>query len=170
MTSFIWLLTPPITSAALSRMPQAINSLAAWSPLTGLIFMLRSMGTAYNEVVVALLDGSNSWRVLRRFTNVLVAAGTGLLLLFVLTPLSAFWFGTISALGVDLTNLAVSGLWLALPLPALTTLQSWYQGGIMFGRKTRGITELVVLFLLISLIMLTLGVIWGGLTGLYIGC
>ena len=119
--------------------------------------------------MAALLDETNSWRVLRRFTNILVAVGTGLLLLFVLTPLSAFWFGTISALGVDLTNLAVSGLWLALPLPALTTLQSWYQGGIMFGRKTRGITESVVLFLLISLIMLTLGVIWGGLTGLYIG-
>jgi len=169
LTSFIWLLSPPITSAALNRMPQAIDSLAVWGPLTGLVFMLRSLGTAYNEVVVALLDDPGSWPVLRRFTNILIAAGTGIMLLFVLTPLSGFWFGNISALGDDLTNLAVKGLWLALPLPALTALQSWYQGGIMFGRHTRGITEAVVLYLITSVTMLSLGVLWGEMVGLFVG-
>ena len=56
MTSLLSLLVQPIGAAALSRMPQAIESLATWSVVGGLIFMLRSFGVAYNEVVVALLE------------------------------------------------------------------------------------------------------------------
>ncbi|MFZ6026089.1 MAG: hypothetical protein ACOYYS_00120 [Chloroflexota bacterium] len=169
MTSFIWLLTPPITSAAINRMPQAIASLAAWSPLTGLVFMLRSLGNAYNEVVVALLDEQGSSPNLRRFVWVLVLAGTAIVLFFVLTPFAGFWFGRLSALDSELAGLAVSGLWLALPLPALTVLQSWFQGGLMHARKTAGISESVVLYLVGSLVLLGGGVVWGGLTGLFVG-
>jgi hypothetical protein len=169
MTSFISLLAPPITSAALSRMPQAIASLAAWSPLTGLVFMLRSLGNAYNEVVVAMLDEKGSSPNLRRFIWVLSLAGTAIVLLFALTPLAAFWFGRISALDTELAGLAVTGLWMALPLPALSVLQSWFQGNLMHGRKTGGITESVVLYLIVSVLLLGGGVAWGGMTGLYVG-
>jgi hypothetical protein len=169
MTSFIWLLTPPLTSAALSRMPNALASLAAWSPLTGLVFMLRSLGNAYNEVVVTLLDEKGASPNLRRFIWVLSLTGTAVALLFVLTPLAAFWFGRLSALDAELADLAVMGLWLALPMPALTVLQSWFQGSLMHGRKTGGISESVVLYLIGSVALLGGGVAWGGMTGLLVG-
>jgi len=54
-------------------------------------------------------------------------------------------------------------------LPALTVYQSWYQGAILHGRKTRGITESVVIYLVSSAIILTAGVVWGGTIGLYVG-
>ncbi len=61
------------------------------------------------------------------------------------------------------------GLWVALPMPALSTLQSWYQGAILHSRRTRGITESVAIFLAASAAVLFAGVVWGGATGLYVG-
>ena len=69
MTSLISLLVNPIGSAALGRMPFPVESLALWQVLGGLIFMVRSLGIAYNEVVVALLDEVRSSRALRRFAS-----------------------------------------------------------------------------------------------------
>ena len=67
-TSLLLLLTQPLGSAALGRMPRALESLAAWPILSGFIFVFRSLGMAYNEVVVALADEPQSLGSLRRFT------------------------------------------------------------------------------------------------------
>jgi hypothetical protein len=169
MTSLLTLIVQPMGSAALSRMPQPLESLAAWPVVTGLIFMLRGLGMAYNEVVVALLDEPRSQETLNRFTNWLAIGTTAGLLLLAATPLSAFWFETISALSPGLANLARTGLWIGLFMPAMTVYQSWYQGAILNGRRTRGITEAVIIFLVSSGTLLTAGVIWGQVIGLYIG-
>jgi len=168
MTSLIGLLVQPIGSAALSRMPIALTSLAVWPVVSGVSFLVSSMGIAYNEVVVALLDEPGSVRNLRRFMALLAALTTAGLLLVVLTPLSAFWFERVSALTPELANLARRGVWLILPLPALAVLQSWYQGLILYGRRTRGITEAVAIFLVSSVIILWAGVMWGKVAGLYV--
>lgn len=169
MTSLLMLLANPIGSAAISRMPQPLNSLAVWPVVTGLIFMLRSLGIAYNEVVVALLDEPRSSLNLQRFAWILSGATTLVLVLVAATPLSAWWFGDVSALRGPLEALARAGLWLALLLPALTAMQSWYQGMILFGRRTRGITESVVIYLLTSALIYGVGVLYGNTNGLYIG-
>lgn len=169
MTSLLTLLANPIGSAALSRMPRPLESLAVWPVITGIIFMFRGMGTAYNEVVVALLDEKRSSPSLQRFSDILATVSTAAILILVVSPLSTLWLKYISALTIDLVILAQRGLWLALPLPALTVYQSWYQGAILHGRKTRGITESVVIYLVSSAIILTAGVVWGGTIGLYVG-
>jgi len=168
MTSLLTLLANPIGSAALSRMPRNLDSLAVWPVVTGIVFMLRSLGVAYNEVVVALLDERGAYASLKRFATTLSLATTGLLLLVAATPLSSFWFAKISALPADLAQMAQLGLWLALPLPALSVLQSWYQGALLHGKRTRGISESVVIYLVTSAIILGIGVAWGGTTGLYV--
>lgn len=169
LTPLLNLLQQPIGSMALSRMPLSVPSLAVWSVITGLIFLPRSLGLAFNEVVVALLDRPGAVRVLRRFAGFLFVGTTGFLLLIAATPLSPFWFGRLSALSPELTALAVTGLWLALPAPGLTALQSWYQGSILHGRRTRGITESVALALLTSSIVLLVGVATNRIVGLYVG-
>jgi hypothetical protein len=169
MTSLLTLLANPIGSAALSRMPEALDSLAAWPVVTGLLFMFRSLGTAYNEVVVALLDEPRSSNNLQRFASILAWASTLGLLLVAATPVAHFYFGIVSALPQRLVILAQTGLWFVLPLPALSVLQSWYQGAILHGRRTRGVTEAVFVYLVVSAITLTAGVVWGGIIGLYIG-
>lgn len=169
MTSLLALLAQPIGSAGLSRMPEALASLAVWPVVTGLIFMTRSLGVAYNEVVVALLDEPGSAQSLRRFALWLASVGSAVLLLLAATPLSRFWFEQVSALNPHLAGLARTALWLAIPLPALSVFQSWFQGTILHGRRTRGITEAVAVYLAASIAVLGVGVAWGQVIGLYVG-
>jgi hypothetical protein len=169
MTSLITLLANPIGSAALSRMPEPLISLAVWPVVTGVLFMFRSLGVAFNEVVVALLDEPHSSHNLRIFANWLIGTSTAALALVAFTPLARLYFDQIAALQPDLVKLAQIGLWFTLPLPALSVLQSWYQGAILWGRRTRAITEAVGIYLLTSTLSLTAGVVWGQTIGLYIG-
>lgn len=169
LTSLLSLIAQPIGSAALSRMPQALTSLAVWPVVTGLVFMARGLGIAFNEVVVALLDEPDARAALRRFTLWLSLSTTTILAIMAATPLSRLWFQGLSALPPDLAAMARMGLWVALPMPALSTLQSWYQGAILHSRRTRGITESVAVFLATNAAVLFAGVTWGKLTGLYVG-
>ncbi len=169
MTSLIFLLAQPIGSAAISRMPNALASLAVWPVVSGLIFMFRSPGVAYNEVVVALMDQPRSYTNLRRFTSWLALLTFLALLLVTATPISTWWFVSFSALPPELAELARTSLWLALPLPVMSVLQSWYQGSLLHGRRTRGVTEAVVVYLVSIAILLAAGVAWGQVAGLYIG-
>jgi len=91
------------------------------------------------------------------------------LLIVVATPLAPFWFGRVSALPPRLVTLSRRALWLALPMPGLTVLQSWYQGAIVHSRRTRGITESLAAFLLTNSAILWAGVLWGQVAGLYVG-
>jgi hypothetical protein len=169
MTSLMTLLTLPMGSAALSRMPMALESLAVWSVVGGLVFMLRSLGVAYNEVVVALLDEPCAVNSLRRYAAYLVAGTTILWILVTGTQLSTLWFGRVMALAPPLVEIARVALWFALPIPAFNVLQSWFQGLILSSRRTRGISEAVAVSLLTTGIILTIGVFWGRTTGLFVG-
>ena len=169
MTSLFRLLAEPLSSAALSRMPRALDSLAVWSIVSGFIFLLRSFGVSFNEVVIALLDEPRSFRPLRRFMIFLTIAVTLLLLVVVATPLAMVWFKTVSGLRNELAMLSRRGLWVAMLMPAVAVLQSWYQGVIVHSRRTRGITEAVAIYLLISGVVLFGGVVWGRVAGLYVG-
>ncbi len=169
MTSLLFLMVQPLGSATLSRMPRALESLAVWPVISGLTFMTRSAGVAYNEVVVALADEPGARRPLQKFTWLLIGASSLVLLLIAGTPLSSLWFGRVSGLRPELAALGASALWFALPLPGLGALLSWYQGLLVSSRRTRGVTEAVAVFLLVAGAILTGGVIWGQATGLYVG-
>ena len=169
LTSFLSLVWQPIGSAALSRMPRALDSLAVWSVVSGLIFMLRSLGLAFNEVVVAVLDQPGSSKELRKFSTNLSISLVGLHFLIAATPLALLWFSYISGLPPSLVELARIGFWFGLPMPILSVLQSWYQGAILYSRNTRGIPESMAIFLVSVLIVLGLGVVNGEYTGLFVG-
>jgi hypothetical protein len=168
MTPLLMLLTGPIGSAGISRMPRALDSLAVWPVLNGLVFLFRSIGIAFNEVVVAMLDRPGAARALRRFAICLGSATSLCLLLLAATPLAGIYFGRLSALAPSLAGLARTAIWLTLTLPAMSVLQSWFQGNILHGRRTRGITEAVVLFLVLNGLILAAGIAYGRTAGLHI--
>ena len=147
LTSFLTLIWAPIGSAALSRMPLPVESLAAWQVISGLIFMLRSPGTAFNEVVVAKLGLPDGSRQLLRFTVYLILGTTAVHLLFAFTPLSMLWLVNLTGVPAQLLDLSIAGIKTAILLPSLTALVSWYQGSILHSRSTRAIPESVLIFL-----------------------
>jgi hypothetical protein len=168
MTSLLTLLWQPIGSAAISRMPGALPSLAVWPVLSGAIFILRSFGIAYNEVVVALLDQPGAWRALSRFAAGMAAAVFAAHFLLAFTPLSGLYFQRVSALPPALAEMARLAFAIALPLGPLTVYQNWFQGTILYGKRTRGIPESVVIFFVVILVVLAAGLAVGNITGLFV--
>jgi hypothetical protein len=169
LTSIAFLGVRPILTAAISRMPHPLESLAAWPVVFGLVFVLRSVGTAYNEAVIARLDETGSTHALRRFTAVLATATTGGILLIAATPLSRVWFGTITGLSGDLIRVAQDAVWFAALLPAASALQSWYQGVVLHCRRTRCISEAVLIYLVVIAAVLCGGIAWGRFSGIRVG-
>jgi hypothetical protein len=168
LMQLIALLIEPLGSVAISRMPDPLSSLAVWPVLTGLLFMMQSVGVAYNEVVIALLDEPGAARRLRRFLLGLLAVSLVLALLVAGSPLAELWFGRVSALPPALVELARTGLWLAMLWPVLSALYSWLQANIVHSRRTGAITEGVVVYVAVSAAGLGLGVALGRLPGLLV--
>ena len=168
VTPLIMFLAMPMNSAAMSRMARPLDSLAVWPVIGGLVFTLRSVGFALNEVVVALIEREGAVQALRRFAFGLALITSSLLLLLAVTPLGGVWFGRVAALAPDLQALARTGLWVAIALPALSALQSLYQGAIVHSHQTRGVTESVVVYLATSIAVLGAGVAWLPIPGLFV--
>lgn len=158
----------PITSAAVGRMPRALDSLAAWPVVSGLAFTARSAGFALNEVVVALLERPHAARALARFAGGLALVASLVLAAVAATPLAGAYFTNVAALPAQLLALAGLGAWLVVPLPAITSLQSLYQGALVHHRRTSAITVSVLVFLGVSVSILSLGVATQAWTGLYV--
>lgn len=168
LTPMLAFLGAPLSSAAISRMPRALESLAVWPVVNGLVFTLRSVGFAFNEVVVALLDRPHALAPLRRFAHGLAFATTAALLLVAATPLGTLWLVRLSALPAELAALGGVALWLSLALPGLNALQSLHQGAIVHSRSTRAVTESVVILLGVTAAVLGAGVAIGRVSGLWV--
>lgn len=156
----------PLASAAMGRMPRTVESLAAWPALNGFVFTLRSTSFSLNEVVVSLLDRPGAAVALRRFAVRLAAAVSALIVALAFTPLGALWFEHVAGLEPALVSLAVLGLMLAAPLPWLSTFQSWYQGTVVHARRTRAITESMVVYVVVIGAVLWIGVVTQRFAGL----
>lgn len=169
LTSLITLISQPLISMALSRMPRALDSLAIWPILSGLLFIFRAPGIAYNEVVVTMLHDKSSYRMLKKFAVIITLVTSFLLFIITITPLSTFWYLKISALPDSLINLGNIALWFSLLIPGANTLQSWYQGILLQSGNTKGIPEAVGIFLLVTIVTYIAGIIQGKYPGIYVG-
>ena len=169
LTSLITLLSQPLISTSLSRMPMALDSLAIWPVLSGLLFIFRAPGVAYNEVVVTLLDNPNSYRKLRKFAFILTTITSVCLLIITVTPLSSIWYTKVTALPATLITLGNTALWFSLLIPGANALLSWYQGILLQSGKTKGISQAVVIFLLVTIVIYALGINQSKYPGIYIG-
>lgn len=157
-TPMIGFLSMPLASAAMSRMPLPLESLAAWPALNGLTFTLRSTGFAFNEVVVSQLDRWRPVPALRRFALLLGFATSGLLLVMAVSPLGALWFGRISGLPPALAALGAGAFVCMIPQPAFAVWQSLYQGALLHSRSTRRVTESVVAMMAATILVMAVGI------------
>lgn len=168
ITSSIWLIWQPLISGTVSRMPNPLESLAVWSLATGILFLFRSPGVAFNETVVALQKDEKTFSVLRKFTHLLSLISTIIAIVFVFSPLSRLWFSFVANLRVDLVTIAIITLVFGTPLPFISMHISLFQGVIVNKEKTGIIAESVIVFLLIMGVVLAIGVITKAYKGVYI--
>lgn len=159
MTPLMTLSLGPFVTAAMSRMPEALASLAVWPVVHGLLFLFQSVGLAFNEVVVSRMDRVDERPALRRFAIVLgVITSTGLLLIST-PPIARLWFGGFSGLAPELVTMAAAVVVFGAPIPGARAIQSWYHGALVHARRTRAITESVGVFIVVCGIGLTWGIL-----------
>jgi Na+-driven multidrug efflux pump len=126
-----------------------------------MVFLCRSAGVAYNEVVIGHCGNREEIPALRLFAWVVGSIFTIILAVVALTPLSGVWFSSVMGLDLELVELGMASLWIAIPIPLLTFLQSLYQGVLVDSHRTRFITESVALFLVVTSLVIWLGVLIG---------
>lgn len=167
LTPIITLIAQPLASAGVARMPETLPSLAVLPVVVGLLFMFQAAGLALTEVVLAGLEHGRG-PALWRFTWMLTV-GVGLLVvLMAVTPLARLWFGSVSGLRPELVELARGSLLLGVPIVIARVLQSWYSGVLVHARRTRAISEAVLVFLLAAGAVIALGVVTQRWTGVYV--
>lgn len=166
MTSLLQILVQPIGTAALSRMPDPLTSLAVWPVVYGLLIVLMSSGIAFTEVVVVLLDEPRASGVLQRFATLLAVTLSSILLLVTATPLADIWFGRIVSLPPALVSTAHTAVWFCLLIPGLAAYESFFSGILLNRKRTRGITEGVFLGLLVMSLVLVLGITTHAIAGI----
>ena len=168
MTPLLNQLIRPIGSAALSRMPDPLLTLAIWPVIAGYSFLIVTPGAAYNEVVIALLDRPGARRSLQYFLFILMGVQFLLMAILSLTPLSYYLFWKVSGLPADLAHLASRAFVLLIPGSLISPLNSWFGGVILHSRRSRVITEGMIIYLLVYILGLWVGGSLLDVSGIYI--
>ena len=158
LTPMITIVIQPIGSWAMCQMAEPMLSLAAWPAVYGLVFLTRTAGYAFNEVVVTMAGKPGGVIALRKCGYWIGAAATILLLALAATPLGEFWFASVTGLSPELTTLAGSSLLVAILMPGYAVAQNYHQGILVHQHRTRPITEAVVIYLAICSLCLVIGV------------
>lgn len=158
LTPVLALAAQPIGGAGINRMPLAASSAAAWTVLQGVSFIFRSLGMAYNEVVVRHAGDPGGERTLFRFGLIAGISISTVQLVLAASPLSTLVFEHASNLEPEVASLARTGLLCLSPVPLLYFGHSYWQGRLVHAGRTRGITEATGAFLLASAAVILLGI------------
>jgi O-antigen/teichoic acid export membrane protein len=146
LTSVLALAVQPMVTFFLGGSRRAIDSLAVLPVVAALTFLFRSFGISYQEVGIALLDGTReNFRLLTRFALAIGIAATAGLALIAFTPLARIWFGPISGLSPELAEFSVVPLRIFCPIPFFALLLSYQRAILVYGRSTRPVTVATIL-------------------------
>ena len=160
LTSFLSLGARPIVTFFVCKSTMALESLAVIPVIGSFLFLFRSLGLSYQEVVIALIgDQYQKFRSMKKFALLLGSILFVLFLLIIGTPLLRIWYHTISGLSPELTTFAISATTILFLMPALEVLLSLQRGLQVNVRKTKPVTVataielcgiIIVLFLCIN--------------------
>jgi hypothetical protein len=140
-----------------SRM--SLESLAVLPVIGALVFIFRSLGLAYQEVVIALIgDQHEGYRALRRFG---VALGIGVavvLSLIAWTPLAGVWFRGVSGLTNELAAFALTPTRILAVIPGLTALLSLQRAVMVVRGTTNRITWATIIEVVGTIVVMWLAI------------
>ncbi len=145
LTTMITMVGHPMVAIGLARAAEPLASLAVWPVIMGLLFIGRSLGISYQEVVVALLEDAASYRRLKSFALRLSLSLTVLMVVFCFSPAARFWFARVSGLSPRLAAFALRIVRIMVFLPGLEAILSFLRGVQVHLNRTRMITRSVLL-------------------------
>jgi hypothetical protein len=166
LTSMLALGVYPMVTFFMGQSRMSLESLAVFPVVSALVFIFRSLGLSFQEVVIALLgDANENFQRLRNFALVLGTTVVSLLALIALTPLSSVWFQKVSGLSEPLALFSLAPAKILILIPGLTVLISFQRGLLVTNKRTTPITiataiEVTSIFCLLFLTIHVVG--WVG--------
>lgn len=164
-TSVVALAAHPMVTFFMGHAPSSLESLAVLPVVTSLVFVFRSVGLAYQEVAITMLDRRpENRKAVLKFAAILGSCASMGLALIVATPLAGLWFQTVSGLSAELYRFALLPSWILIPIPALSVLLSLQRALLMHARATGPITgatlaEIGGIALILSILILRFEVV-----------
>jgi hypothetical protein len=156
-TSLLTLLAQPIIGAGLARMPNPVESLAAWPVIWGILFLSRSPAFALPEAVLALVSERRLRLQVRIFCHRIGLTSTTALATLVLTPLLGMYLRHVAGLPPRLSMFVVPALILALAIPYVNSIHSWFRGILMHESRTKDIYRGMGLNLAVTALVILAG-------------
>ena len=159
LTSIIALGVQPLVIFFIGQSRFPIESLAVLPVLTSFVFIFRSIGLSYQEVGIALLSKyKGSYPVLKNFAVILGIISVATLALIAFTPLSDFWFKTVSGLSLELSHFAKIPLMIMILMPGLSVLINFQRAVLVESRYTKPITWATIAEVVVILIVLFISI------------
>jgi hypothetical protein len=141
LTTLLSLGIHPVVTFFVGNSRMSLESLAVLPVIGSLVFIFRSVGLAYQEVVIALIgDGQEGYVPLRTF-GIFLSLGVAVgLSLIAWTPLAGVWFRDISGLTDELAAFALAPTRILGVIPGLTALLSFQRAVLVIRTTTNRIT------------------------------
>jgi O-antigen/teichoic acid export membrane protein len=156
LTSILSLGAQPFVTFFLGRSYMSVESLAVIPVVSSLVFIFRSMGLSFQEVIIALIgEKRQNSRILRNFAICLGIIVTLLISLIALTPLADMWFINVSGLSKELADLSYLPLKILILLPALTVLLNYQRSCLIINGDTGPISVATAIELIGIIAVLT---------------
>jgi len=141
LTTLLSLGIHPVVTFFVGNSRASLESLAVLPVIGSLVFIFRSLGLAYQEVVIALIGTDHQgYPALRRFAYLLAGAVAAGLCLIAWTPLAGVWFRVVSGLPEELARFALTPTRTLAIIPGLTALLSFQRAIMVVRNTTNGIT------------------------------
>lgn len=158
MTMLITLCIGPVTSAALARLPNSTEALAAWHVTYTILLILRGWGFAVQEITVAHAKTPENRHTLYRFAWWVGIATAGLTGLVASTPLLRLYFDYVLDLPPPLHPLVIIGTLSSIAIPLLTSVGCWARGVLVAHGKTGQVYQGMGINLITHSLFLVVGV------------
>jgi hypothetical protein len=141
LTTLLSLGIHPVVTFFVGNSRMSLESLAVLPVIGALVFIFRSFGLAYQEVVIALVgDEHEGYRALRRFAILLGGGVVVCLSVIAWTPLADIWFRNVSGLTHELATFALIPTRVLAIIPGLTVILSFQRAVMVVRGTTDGIT------------------------------
>ncbi len=166
MTSILALGVHPMVIFFVGQSQYALESLAVLPVITSLVFIFRSIGLSYQEVVISLV-GKNleGYKTVRNFAYFLTFTVVFILSAIAFSPLATLWLHSISGLSKDLTNFSIIPLQIMCVMPGLSVLLSLQRAMLVVTRKTFPITMATAMEVIGIIIVMFIGITYLDMVG-----
>lgn len=136
MTGVMFALSRPVLFAFVSRLPEGIPTIAAMRVAFDFSMLFQQAANQFRHFFVTF--GLDDLPGKRRFMAVIGTGITAIMLVFALTPLSAFVWRDLMSIPEEVLGLSVQVFLIMCLMPAVIIVRNYFHGRLMVERRTSG--------------------------------